>query len=106
MAGTRPVSVVQILPVDLLDGAAELQHLMDDVGDWAGSLANDEQCAAGAARSALALLARLVGVGGSDGSGMVGRVTGRLWCMDGAATAAVSCAASRAARLSSLGTTR
>ena len=60
VAGAQPVSVVQNLPFDLLDGAAELQHLTDGVGDWAGSLADDEQCAAGAARRALALLARLV----------------------------------------------
>ena len=79
VSGAQPVSVVQNLPFDLLDGAAELQHLTDGVGDWAGSLADDEQCAAGAARRALALLARLVcGVGGWGGSGMVGRVTGRL----------------------------
>eukprot|EP00966_Prymnesium_polylepis_P285735 6600481-Prymnesium_polylepis.1 len=48
---------------DLLDGGAELHHLTDDAGDRAGSLDDDEQCAAGAARSALhALIARLVGV--------------------------------------------
>eukprot|EP00966_Prymnesium_polylepis_P279067 6447153-Prymnesium_polylepis.1 len=51
---------------DLLDGAAELHHVTDDAGDASapGSLDDDEQCAAAAARSALALLAPPCGVRG------------------------------------------
>ena len=62
------MSVVQNLSGDVLDGVAEPHYLTDDAGDRAGSLDDDEQCAAGAARRALALLARLVGVDGSGGS--------------------------------------
>eukprot|EP00966_Prymnesium_polylepis_P225712 5221053-Prymnesium_polylepis.2 len=106
VASAQPVSVVQNVSDDLLDGAAVPHHLADDAGDWAGSLDDDEQRAAGAARSALALFARLVGVGGSGGSGMVCRVTGQLRWMHGAATAAVSCPAWRAACSLSLATAR
>ena len=104
VASAQPVSVVQNLSGDVLDGVAEPHYLTDDAGDRAGSLDDDEQCAAGAARRALALLARLVGVDGSGGSGMVGSVLGQLRCMHGAAKEAVSCPASRAARSSSLAT--
>eukprot|EP00966_Prymnesium_polylepis_P021034 483906-Prymnesium_polylepis.1 len=79
---------------------------MDDAGDRAGSLDDNEQRAAGAARSALALLACLRGVSGSGGSGMVCRVTGQLRWMYEAAPAAVSCPASRAAGSVSLRTAR
>eukprot|EP00966_Prymnesium_polylepis_P131126 3032557-Prymnesium_polylepis.1 len=80
VAGGQPVSIMTNVSGDLLDGGAELHHLTDDVNDRASSLDDDEQCAAGDARSALALLARLVGVGESGGSasGMVCRVTGQL----------------------------
>ena len=63
VAGGQPVSIVTNVSDDLLDGGAELHHLTDDAGDRAGSLDDDEQCAAGAARSALALLAPPCGVG-------------------------------------------
>ena len=63
MASAEPVSIVQNVTGDLLDGAAEPHHLTGDAGDRAGSLDDDEQRAAGAARSALALLAPLCGGG-------------------------------------------
>ena len=65
MAGGKPVSIVQNLSGDLIDGGAEPHYDTDDVGDRAGSLDDDEQnqCAGGAARSALALLAPPCGVG-------------------------------------------
>ena len=66
----------------LVDGGAEPHHVADDASNRAGSLDDDEQRAAGAARSALALLARRLWVGGSGGSGMVGRLTGRLRGVD------------------------
>ena len=72
MAGGQPVSIVKNVSDDLLDGGAEPHHLTDDAGDRAGSLDDDEQRSGGAARSALALLARRLWVGGSGGSGMVG----------------------------------
>ena len=59
----EPVSMMQNLSGDLLDGGAELHHLNGDAGDRAGSLDDDVQCAAGAARSALALLAPPCGGG-------------------------------------------
>ena len=63
VASAEPVSVVQNTSGDLLDGGAELHHLSGDAGDRAGSLDDDVQCAAGAARSALALLAPPCGGG-------------------------------------------
>ena len=63
VAGARPVHIVQNLSGDLIDGGAEPHYDTDDVGDRAGCLDVDEQCAAGAARSALALLAPPCGVG-------------------------------------------
>ena len=63
VAGGQPVSVVQNTSGDLLDGGAELHYATDDAGDRAGALDDDEQCAGGAARSALALLAPPCGVG-------------------------------------------
>eukprot|EP00966_Prymnesium_polylepis_P281439 6503044-Prymnesium_polylepis.1 len=44
---------MQNISDDLLDGGAELHHLTGDAGDRVGSLDDDEQCAGGAARSAL-----------------------------------------------------
>ena len=63
VASAEPVSMMQNLSGDLLDGGAELHHLSGDAGDRAGSLDDDEQRAAGAARSALALLAPPCGGG-------------------------------------------
>ena len=63
MAGGKPVNIVQNLAGDLIDGGAEPHYDTDDAGDRAGCLDVDEQCAAGAARSALALLAPPCGVG-------------------------------------------
>ena len=63
LAGGQPVSIVQNVSGDLLDGGAELHHLSGDAGDRAGSLDDDEHRAAGAARSALALLAPPCGGG-------------------------------------------
>ena len=63
VASAEPVSMMQNLSGDLLDGGAELNHLNGDAGDRAGSLDDDVQCAAGAARSALALLAPPCGGG-------------------------------------------
>ena len=63
VAGARPVSMMQNVTDDLLDGGAEPHDLTDDAGDRVGSLDDDEQCAGGAARSALALLAPPCGVG-------------------------------------------
>ena len=63
VAGGKPVNIVQNLSGDLIDGGAEPHYDTDDVGDRAGCLDVDEQCAAGAARSALALLAPPCGVG-------------------------------------------
>ena len=63
VAGGQPVSIEQNVADDLLDGGAELNHLTGDAGDRSGCLDVDEQCAAGAARSALALLAPPCGVG-------------------------------------------
>ena len=63
VADGRPVSIMQKVSDDLLDGGAELHHLIGDAGDRAGSLDDDKQHAGGAARSALALLAPLCGVG-------------------------------------------
>ena len=51
VAGGQPVSVVQNTSGDLLDGGAEPHYLTGDAGDRAGSLDDDVQCAAGAARS-------------------------------------------------------
>ena len=72
VAGGQPVSIVQNTSGDLLDGAAEPHYATGDAGDRAGTLDDDEQCAGGAARSALALLAPPCGVG------EVGRVWDRL----------------------------
>ena len=63
VAGGKPVNIVQNLSGDLIDGGAEPHYDTDDVGDRAGCLDVDEQCAADAARSALALLAPPCGVG-------------------------------------------
>ena len=66
LAGAKPVNIMQNVADDLLDGGVEPHHLTGDAGDRAGSLDDDEQRAAGAARSALALLAppcRVCGVG-------------------------------------------
>ena len=63
VAGGKPVNIVQNIADDLLDGRAEPHDLTDDAGDRAGSLDDDEHCAGGAARSALALLAPPCGVG-------------------------------------------
>eukprot|EP00966_Prymnesium_polylepis_P038641 896950-Prymnesium_polylepis.1 len=51
------VSMMQNISDDLLDGGAVPHDLTDDAGDRACSLDDDKQCAGGAARSALALLA-------------------------------------------------
>eukprot|EP00966_Prymnesium_polylepis_P037516 870903-Prymnesium_polylepis.1 len=48
VAGGQPVSIVQNISGDLLDGGAELHHLIGDVDDRAGSLDDDEQRAGGA----------------------------------------------------------
>ena len=56
------MSIVKKVSDDLLDGGAELHHLIGDAGYRAGSLDDDEQHAGGAARSALALLAPPCGV--------------------------------------------
>jgi hypothetical protein len=63
VAGGKPVSMMQNISDDLLDGGAELHYATGDAGDRAGTLDDDEQCAGGAARSALALLAPPCGVG-------------------------------------------
>ena len=63
VASAEPVSIVQNVTGDLLDGAAEPHHLTGDAGDRAGSLDDDDHRAAGAARSALALLAPPCGGG-------------------------------------------
>jgi hypothetical protein len=63
VAGGQPASIVKNVSGDLLDGGAEPHHVTGDAGDRAGSLDDDDQRAAGATRSALALLAHLVGVG-------------------------------------------
>eukprot|EP00966_Prymnesium_polylepis_P237959 5503510-Prymnesium_polylepis.1 len=57
VAGGKPVSIVQNISGDLLDGGAEPHHVADAAGDRPGSLDDDEQRAGEAARSALALLA-------------------------------------------------
>eukprot|EP00966_Prymnesium_polylepis_P167058 3861887-Prymnesium_polylepis.1 len=57
LAGAKPVNIMQNVADDLLDGGAELHHVTGDAGGRAGCLDVEEQCAAGAARSALALLA-------------------------------------------------
>ena len=59
----EPVSMMQNIANDLLDGAAEPHYATGDAGDRAGSLDDDERCAGGAARSAIALLAPPCGVG-------------------------------------------
>jgi hypothetical protein len=62
VAGVKPVNIVQNLSGDLIDGGAELHYDTDDVGNRAGCLDVDEQCAAGAARSARSRFShRLVG---------------------------------------------
>eukprot|EP00966_Prymnesium_polylepis_P005089 117264-Prymnesium_polylepis.1 len=43
VAGGKPVSIMQKVSDDLLDGGAELHHLIGDAGDRAGSLDDDEQ---------------------------------------------------------------
>jgi hypothetical protein len=48
VAGGQPVSIVQNISGDLLDGGAELHHLIGDADDRAGSLDDDEQRAGGA----------------------------------------------------------
>ena len=63
VASAEPVSIEQNIADDLLDGAAEPHYTTGDAGDRAGSLDDDEHCAGGAARSALALLAPPCGVG-------------------------------------------
>ena len=63
VAGGQPVNIVQNISGNLLDGGAKPHDLTGDAGDRAGSLDDDEQCAGGAARSALALLAPPCGVG-------------------------------------------
>ena len=63
VTGGKPVHIMQNVADDLLDGGAELHHLIGDAGDRAGSLDDDKQHAGGAARSALALLAPPCGVG-------------------------------------------
>eukprot|EP00966_Prymnesium_polylepis_P116225 2686561-Prymnesium_polylepis.1 len=40
VAGGQPVSIVQNVSGDLLDGGAELHHLSGDAGDRAGSRAS------------------------------------------------------------------
>ena len=67
VASAEPVSIVQNVTGDLLDGAAEPHHLTGDAGDRAGSLDDDEQRARGAARSALALLGPRTAVWGRQG---------------------------------------
>eukprot|EP00966_Prymnesium_polylepis_P302199 6982260-Prymnesium_polylepis.1 len=62
-ADGQPVIIMQNVSDDLLDGGAESYHVTGDAGDRASSLDDDEQCAGGAARSALALLAPPCGVG-------------------------------------------
>eukprot|EP00966_Prymnesium_polylepis_P143600 3314928-Prymnesium_polylepis.1 len=57
VASAEPVSIVQNVSGDLLDGGSEPHYLSGDAGDRAGSLDDDDQRAGGAARSALALLA-------------------------------------------------
>ena len=42
VASAEPVSMMQNLSGDLLDGGAELHHLSGDAGDRAGSLDDDE----------------------------------------------------------------
>ena len=42
VASAEPVSIVQNITGDLLDGAAEPHHLTGDAGDRAGSLDDDE----------------------------------------------------------------
>ena len=63
VADGRPVSIMQKVSDDLLDGGAVPHDLTDDAGDRACSLDDDKQCAGGAARSALALLASPCGGG-------------------------------------------
>eukprot|EP00966_Prymnesium_polylepis_P192235 4455358-Prymnesium_polylepis.1 len=63
VTGPKPVSIVANFSGDLLDGGAELNHLTGDAGDRTGSPDDDEQRAAGAARSAFALLAPPCGGG-------------------------------------------
>eukprot|EP00966_Prymnesium_polylepis_P032893 765321-Prymnesium_polylepis.1 len=43
VAGGTPVSIVQNISGDLLDGGAEPYHDADDAGDRVGSLDDDEQ---------------------------------------------------------------
>ena len=57
------MNIVQNIADDLLDGAAEPHYTTGDAGYRASSLNDDEHCAGGAARSALALLAPHCGVG-------------------------------------------
>ena len=58
VAGGQPTNIVKNVSRGRVDGGAVPYHLADDAGDRDGSLDDDEQREAGAARSALALLAR------------------------------------------------